>query len=142
MERYEDYKDSVPKMFKFKIIVPDKETKDEMTKAMKYLHNLFDLDTDYIKAEDFKFEQGRLIQIEFEFGRTPIYEEVKIEEEEKAFKPKGKYVNEKTNSGRRYPQVTGYTDRLVCTGISDAKDDVYDLEPYLEIKDSEDAIPF
>ncbi len=104
----------------------------------------FDLDTDYIKAEDFEFEQGRLIQIEFEFGRTPIYEEVEIEEkeEDKGFKPKGKYASEKTNSGRKYPQVTGYTDRLVCTGISDAKDDVYDLEPYLEIKDSEDTTPF
>lgn len=66
MERYEDYKDSVPKMFKFKIIVPDKETKDEMTKAMKYLHNLFDLDTDYILVNQFVhgyLEQG-IIQID------------------------------------------------------------------------------
>lgn len=100
----------------------------------------FDLDTDYIKAEDFEFEQGRLIQIEYEFGRTPIYEEVEAEEkeEDKGFKPKGKYASEKTNSGRKYQQVTGYIDRLVCTGISDAKEDVYDLTPYLEVEDSEE----
>ena len=103
----------------------------------------FDLDTDYIKAEDFEFEQGRLIQIEYEFGRTPIYEEVEAEEkeEDKGFKPKGKYASEKTNSGRKYQQVTGYIDRLVCTGISDAKEDVYDLTPYLEVETLEEE-PF
>ncbi len=103
----------------------------------------FDLDTTYIKAEDFEFEQGRLIQIEYEFGRTPIYEEVETEEkdENKGFKPKGKYASEKTNNGKKYQQVTGYTDRLVCTGISDAKDDVYDLTPYLEVETSEEE-PF
>lgn len=66
MKRYEDYKDNVPKMFKFKIIVPDKETKDEMVKTMKYLHNLFDLDTDYILVNQFVhgyLEQG-IIQID------------------------------------------------------------------------------
>lgn len=112
----------------------------------KKLENIpldFKLDTNYITAKDFDFEQGRLIQIEFEFGRTPIYEDVEVEEkEEKAgFQPKGKYASEKTNSGRKHQQVTGYIDRLVCTGVSDAKEDVYDLTPYLIIKNSEDE-PF
>lgn len=113
----------------------------------KKLENIilnFDLDTEYITAKDFEFEQGRLIQIEYEFGRTPIYEKVEVEEkaEDKGgFKPKGKYANEKTNSGRKYQQVTGYVDRLVCTGVSDAKDDVYDLTPYLETENSEEE-PF
>lgn len=111
----------------------------------KKLENIvlnFDLDTDYIKAEDFDFEQGRLIQIEYEFGRTPIYEEVEVKEDEKSgFKPKGKYASEKTNSGKKYQQVTGYVDRLVCTGISDAKEDVYDITPYLEVNNTE-TLPF
>lgn len=104
----------------------------------------FDLDTEYIKAEDFDFEQGRLIQIEFETNMTPIYEEVVVEDKKDngGFKPKGKYANEVTEGGRKFPQITGYTEVLICTGISNAKDDVYDLTPYLEAENSEEEIPF
>jgi len=103
----------------------------------------FDLDTKYINAEDFDFEQGKVIQIEFETYMMPQYEDVVVEDKKDngGFKPKGKYANEVTDGGRKFPQITGYTDVLICTGISNAKDDIYDLTPYLEIENSDEE-PF
>lgn len=102
----------------------------------------FDLDTNYIKAEDFDFEQGKVIQVEFETNMIPQYEDVVVEDKKDngGFKPKGKYASEVTDGGRKFPQITGYKDVLICTGISNAKDDTYDLTPYLEV--TEDEIPF
>jgi len=108
----------------------------------------FDLDTKYISVEDFaEFEQGAIIQLEYEYVKNPIYEDVEVEEkkDEPKFKPKGKYASEVNNSGggRRFPQITGYTEKLVCTGISNLNtEEVIDLTPYLSIADSEEDIPF
>lgn len=103
----------------------------------------FDLDTKYIKAEDFDFEQGKVIQIEFETYMMPQYEDVIVEDKKDngGFKPKGKYASEVTDGGRKFPQITGYKDVLICTGISNAKDEVYDLTPYLEIENTDEE-PF
>lgn len=103
----------------------------------------FDLDTKYIKAEDFDFEQGKVIQIEFETYMIPQYEDVVVEDKKDngGFKPKGKYASEVTEGGQKFPQITGYKDVLICTGISNAKDDVYDLTSYLEVENSEEE-PF
>ena len=107
----------------------------------------FDLDTNYITIEDFaEFEQGNILQLEYEYGKTPIYGEVEVEEKEDdkpKFKAKGKYASEVVSGGRRFPQITGYTERLVCTGISNMNtDDKIDLTPYLSTEVSEDDIPF
>jgi len=100
----------------------------------------FELDTEYITAEDFKeFEQGNILQIEYEYGKIPIYGEVEVKEDNKPkFKPKGKYASETTGSGRIYPQITGYTERLICTGISNINtEDKIDLKPYLSNEELE-----
>lgn len=103
----------------------------------------FDLDTKYIKAEDFDFEQGKVIQIEFETNMIPQYEDAVVEDkkDKSGFTPKGKYASEVIDGGRRFPQITGYEDVLICTGISNAKEDVYDLTPFLEVENSEEE-PF
>lgn len=106
----------------------------------------FDVDTNYVNTEDFaEFKQGNIIQLEYEYGKTPIYSEVEVEEKDDKpkFKAKGKYASEVTNSGRRFPQISGYTERLVCTGISNMNtDDIVDLTPFLSLKDSEEEAPF
>lgn len=106
----------------------------------------FDLDTRYIAIEDFaEFKQGNILQLEYEYGKTPIYGDVEVEEKDDKpkFKAKGKYANEVVNGGRRFPQITGYTERLVCTGISNMNtDDVIDLTPFLSAEESEEEAPF
>lgn len=107
----------------------------------------FDLDTEYINAEDFTgLEQGNIAQLEFEYGKKALYEEVEVEDkkedEKPKFVPKGKYKNEVTNNGRKFPQITGYEERLTCVGISNANtEDKIDLTPYLSEENSEDE-PF
>lgn len=107
----------------------------------------FELDTEYINVKDFNdFEQGNIIQVEYEYGKNPIYGDVEVEEKEDdtpKFKPKGKYASTATSSGRRFPQITGYTERLVCVGISNMNtEDKVDLTPFLVAEDTEDDIPF
>jgi len=107
----------------------------------------FDIDTKYISVEDFaEFKQGNIIQLEYEYGKNPIYEDVEVKEEkdEPKFKPKGKYASEATASGgRRFSQITGYTERLICVGISNINtEEVIDLAPYLSVEGSNEEVPF
>ena len=106
----------------------------------------FEIDTKYISVEDFaEFKQGNIIQLEYEYGKNPIYEDVEVEEKDDSkFKPKGKYASETTASGgRRFPQITGYTERLVCTGISNLNtEETIDLTHYLSLEGSNEEIPF
>jgi len=105
----------------------------------------FDLNTNYIKPEDFaEFKQGQLLQAEFEYSKRPIYSEVTEEpkKDEKKFVPKGKYAKEVNDRGNNYQQISGYEEKFILTGISNVNETVIDLQKYLLTDDAGEETPF
>lgn len=54
-----------PKFFEYKIIVPDEKTKQEMMKVFKYIHDLSEIDTDYILVNQLvhEYQNGRNVEV-------------------------------------------------------------------------------
>ena len=69
MKRYprEKFDHKTFDFFKFKIIVPDEKTKEEMIKSFKHLHDSHDIDTDLVLVNQLvqvhTYEESRNIEI-------------------------------------------------------------------------------
>lgn len=129
----------------FKEVIENKVKTFLFNKKEEGVEITFDLDTNYIKPEDFAgFKQGQLLQAEFEYAKIPIYSEVTEEpkKDEKKFKAKGKYAKEVNESGSsNYQQISGYEEIFVLTGISNVNETIVDLKPFLQAV-NEEEIPF
>ena len=77
---------------------------------------VYTLDNRYISAEDFsEYKKGDLVQVDFEFVRELIYEEVE-DKDDKAFKGKGKYAN--TGNKGTFKTIKGNKEEYICVGLS------------------------
>jgi hypothetical protein len=87
----------------------------------------FELNKNFITQQmiiDSNLKQGNLIEVKYEYGKKPLYEEKSIEVTEKKqqkFVPIGKYEPVKPNT---FKQVTGYEEKFICNRINNAKLDV------------------
>lgn len=101
----------------------------------------FELDTRYIEEADFvSYEKGDLIQLDFEFIRTAIYEEVEDKQKPNIFKGKGKYAKADNGNGT-YMSIKGFEEKYVCVGLSNEKKKVIEGEELHRLYEDE-STPF
>jgi len=92
---------------------------------------------------DNNLKQGSVVELNYEYGKKPLYEDAPIKEvkkeDTKKFKPIGKYA---TTANNTYKQVTGYEETFTCVGINNIKfDENIDLSAILAINNDEEK-PF
>lgn len=98
----------------------------------------FELDTRYIEPEDFKeYKIGDLLQVDFEYVRTPIYKEVESQPKENKFKGKGKYAKAETGNST-YKAIKGFEEKYVAVGLSNHQIDAITDEDLSKLSPEED----